>query len=103
MTRRLLASIIFVLHAAPLLAQKDMGQAQQYYRQTPPTTKRFKVLQRTPQKGGEIKWQASSQQIVIKFADQGCVPRASAHLGNARAHKSAADYANSSDVHRGSV
>ena len=64
MTRRLLASVIFVLNAAPLLAQKDMGQAQQYYRQTPPTTKKFKVLQQTPKKGGEIKWQASSQQIV---------------------------------------
>jgi lipopolysaccharide assembly outer membrane protein LptD (OstA) len=64
MTRRLLASLIFALNAAPLLAQKDMGQAQQYYRQTRPNTKRFKVLQQTPKKGGEIKWQAGSQQIV---------------------------------------
>src|SRR5438445_5921563 len=64
MTVRLLASIIFALNAAPLLAQKDMAQAQQYYRQTPPGTKRFKVLQQTPKKGGEIKCQAGSQQIV---------------------------------------
>jgi LPS-assembly protein len=63
MTRRLLASIIFVLHAAPLLAQAQ-AQAQQNNRPTPPPMKRFKVLQQTPKKGGEIKWQAGSQQIV---------------------------------------
>jgi LPS-assembly protein len=64
MTLRLLASLILSLNVAPLLAQKDMAQAQQYYRQTPPKSARFKVLQQTPKKGGEIKWQAGSQQIV---------------------------------------
>ena len=46
---------------------------------------------------------AARQQIVAHFADQGRIARAGTHLGNARAHQPAADHANSSDVHRGSV
>src|ERR1700674_827917 len=41
-----------------------MAQAQQYLRPTPHNSARVKVLQPTPKKGGEIKWQAGSQQIV---------------------------------------
>ena len=56
MTRRLIAVFVLLLTVPPLLAQKDMGQAQQYYRQTPAGAKRFKVLQQTPKSGGDIKW-----------------------------------------------
>src|SRR6202521_5030631 len=41
-----------------------MAQAQQYLRPTPHNSARVKVLQQAPKKGGEIKWQAGSQQIV---------------------------------------
>src|ERR1700680_654847 len=73
MTLRLLASLILSLNVAPLLAQKDMAQAQQYYRQTPPKSARFKVLQQTPKKGGEIKWQGGSQPIEKDGLAQGHV------------------------------
>lgn len=63
MTRPLLALfVLFSLAAATLFAQKDMGQAAQYYKASPPKKGRFSFVN-PPKKGGEVKWSAKSQTL----------------------------------------
>ncbi|HMC20365.1 MAG TPA: LPS assembly protein LptD [Thermoanaerobaculia bacterium] len=63
MTRRFLAFLLSCLAAATLLAQgKDMGQAAQYYKASPPKKGRFSFI-RAPKRGGEVHWEAEHQTI----------------------------------------
>jgi lipopolysaccharide assembly outer membrane protein LptD (OstA) len=67
MTNRLLhifcaALAALTASAAPLLAQgKDMGQAQQFYKQP---TKKFRFSSNTAKKDGTVKWTATKQEVV---------------------------------------
>jgi len=63
MTRRFLAFLLSCLAAATLLAQgKDMGQAAQYYKASPPKKGRFSFI-RAPKRGAEAHWEADRQTI----------------------------------------